>query len=131
MVFRQIVARSASRVAKLCTGRSPEVCLEAALARARGEWAAGATGLGRAAEAAGLSSSVNSSGASRDRICPRYPRVRMRVPNYFSGLVLSDPPDGRLVQATEVEPAVVRADADDLAVGTGGPWSFGGSFRRR
>jgi hypothetical protein len=45
MVFRQMVPRSASRVAKLCTGRSPGVCLVAALARARGERAAGATGL--------------------------------------------------------------------------------------
>jgi hypothetical protein len=34
-----------------------------------GERAAGATGLGRAAEAAGLSSSVNSSGASRACMC--------------------------------------------------------------
>ena len=41
MVFRQIVPRSVSRVAKLCTGRSPGVCLVAALARARGERAAG------------------------------------------------------------------------------------------
>src|SRR4029453_7541828 len=65
IVFRQIVARSASRVAKLCTGRSPGVCLVAALARARGERAAGATGLVRAAEAAGLSSSVNSRAAGR------------------------------------------------------------------
>ena len=52
MVFRQIVARSASTVAKLCTGR-----------------AAGATGLVRAAEAAGLSSSVNSRAASRACMC--------------------------------------------------------------
>ena len=49
MGFRQIVPRSASRVAKLCTGRSPGVRLVAALARARGERAAGSTALVRAA----------------------------------------------------------------------------------
>src|SRR5438046_597848 len=47
--LRQMVARSASRVWKLCTGRSPGVRLAAALARARGERAAGATGLRRVA----------------------------------------------------------------------------------
>ena len=47
MGFRQIVPRSASRVAKLCTGRSPGVRLVAALARARGERAAGSTALVR------------------------------------------------------------------------------------
>ena len=47
----------------------PGVCLVAALARARGERAAGATGLVRAAWAAGLSSSVNSRGASRACMC--------------------------------------------------------------
>jgi hypothetical protein len=43
--------------------------LVAALARARGERAAGATGLGRAAEAAALSSSVNTTGAMRACMC--------------------------------------------------------------
>jgi hypothetical protein len=69
MVFRQMVPRSASRVAKLCTGWAAGVCFVAALARARGERAAGATGLGRAAWAAGLSSSVNSRAASRACMC--------------------------------------------------------------
>jgi hypothetical protein len=69
MVFRQMVARSVSRLPKLCTGRSSSVRLAAALARARGERAAGATGLGRAAWAAGLSSSVNKTGASRACMC--------------------------------------------------------------
>ena len=69
MVFRQMVPRSASRVAKLCTGRSPGVCLVAAFARARGERAAGATGLGRVAWAVDLSSSMNSRGASRAYMC--------------------------------------------------------------
>src|SRR5713226_7895278 len=50
--LRQMVARSASRLVKLCTGRPPSVCLAAALARARGERVAGATGLGRVASAA-------------------------------------------------------------------------------
>ena len=67
--LRQMVARSASRVWKLCTGRPLPVCLAAALARACGERAAGATGLVRAAWAVGLSSSVNSSGASRSCRC--------------------------------------------------------------
>ena len=40
--LRQMVPRSASRVAKLCTGRSSSVRLAAALARAFGERAAGA-----------------------------------------------------------------------------------------
>ena len=61
--LRQMVARSASRVQKLCTGRPLPACLAAALARARGERAAGATGLVRAARAAGLSSSVNRTGS--------------------------------------------------------------------
>ena len=52
MVFRQIVARPASRVPRLCTGKSPGACLVAALARAFGERAAGATGLARAEMAA-------------------------------------------------------------------------------
>jgi hypothetical protein len=45
------------------------VCLVAALAWARGERAAGATGLGLAAWAAGLSSSANRAGASRACMC--------------------------------------------------------------
>src|ERR1039458_28532 len=45
--LRQMVARSVSRLVKLCTGRSAGVRLAAALARARGERAAGATGLDR------------------------------------------------------------------------------------
>src|SRR6185312_320902 len=60
--LRQMVARSASRLVKLCTGRSAGVRLAAALARARGERAAGATGLVRLAWAVALSSSVNSRG---------------------------------------------------------------------
>src|SRR5450755_1676719 len=56
--LRQMVARSVSRLVRLCRGRPLLVCLAAALARARGERAAGATGLVRAAWAAGLSSSV-------------------------------------------------------------------------
>ena len=71
MVFRQMVARSVSRLAKLCTGRSPAVCLVAALASAFGERAAGATGLGRAAWAAGLSSSVNRIGREPWPACAR------------------------------------------------------------
>src|SRR6266566_5441568 len=49
--LRQMVARSVSRLVKLCTGRSPGVRLTAALARAWWERTAGATGLGRAASA--------------------------------------------------------------------------------
>src|SRR5436309_14330987 len=60
--LRQMVARSASRLVKLCTGRPAGVRLAAALAAAREERAAGATGLGRAAAAAAWSSSVNSRG---------------------------------------------------------------------
>src|SRR5262245_34566933 len=67
--LRQMVARSASRLSKLCTGRWSWVCLVAALAWARGERVAGATGLVRAAWAAGLSSSANSIGASRACMC--------------------------------------------------------------
>src|SRR6266498_2880169 len=63
--LRQMVARSASRLVKLCTGRPAGVRLAAALARARGDRAAGATGLRRAASAVALSSSVNSKGARR------------------------------------------------------------------
>ena len=60
MVLKQMVARSRSRLAKLCTGTSSTVCLVAALPSAFGERAAApATGLGRAAWAVALSSSVN------------------------------------------------------------------------
>jgi len=50
-------------------GQVTGVCLVAALAAARGERAAGATGLVRVAWAAGLSSSVNKMGASRACRC--------------------------------------------------------------
>src|SRR6266702_8971879 len=55
--LRQMVARSRSRLVKLCTGRSLGVRLVAALASAFGERTAGATGLVRAASAVALSSS--------------------------------------------------------------------------
>src|SRR5258707_15220078 len=67
--LRQMVARSASRVAELCTGWPSWVRLVAALASALAERAAGATGLVRAARAAGLSWSVNSIGARRACMC--------------------------------------------------------------
>ena len=54
MVLRQMVARSVSRLAKLCTGIAAGVCLVAALASAVGERAAAAPGLCRASWAAGL-----------------------------------------------------------------------------
>src|SRR5260370_13004579 len=54
----QMVARSRSRVAKLCTGWSPVVRLVAAFASAFGERSAGGTGLG----GAGLARSFPSSG---------------------------------------------------------------------
>ena len=47
-----MVARSSSKVARLCTGAPPAVTLVASLASAEGERRAGATGLGRAARAA-------------------------------------------------------------------------------
>src|SRR5260221_9517353 len=61
--LRQMVARSVSRLSKLCTGWPAGVRLAAALASARGERAAGATGLGRVASAAALAASVDKSGA--------------------------------------------------------------------
>src|SRR5260221_12094722 len=67
--LRQMVARSVSRLVELCTGWPAGVRLAAALASARGERAAGATGLGRVASAAALSSSVNRSGARRACMC--------------------------------------------------------------
>jgi hypothetical protein len=45
---RQLAARSAGRLPKLCTGRASGVCLLAALASARRGRAATATGLGQA-----------------------------------------------------------------------------------
>ena len=51
----QMVAKSASRLVKLCTGVLSAVCLRAALASAASERWAAATGLGRLAAAAGLS----------------------------------------------------------------------------
>src|SRR5258706_16194044 len=63
--LRQMVARSARRGRKLCTGWPSWVRLVAALASALAERAAGETGLGRAARAAGLSWAVNSIGARR------------------------------------------------------------------
>src|SRR5260370_13137963 len=56
--LRQMVARSRSRVAKLCTGWSPVVRLVAAFASAFGERSAGATGVGRAGLAVFLSAFV-------------------------------------------------------------------------
>src|SRR5215469_7626089 len=67
--LRQMVARSPSRVPKLWMGRSSPVRLAAALASARGERVAGATGLSRVAWAVALSSSVNSMGARRACMC--------------------------------------------------------------
>jgi hypothetical protein len=55
-----MVARSASKVAKLCAGPPLGVALVAALAAAAGERRAGATGLGRAARPTAGSSSLNS-----------------------------------------------------------------------
>src|SRR6266699_243610 len=69
MRLAAIVARSPSRVAKLCTGPPPGVALVAALAWAEGERWAGATGLGRVALPAAGSSSLNRMGASRCCMC--------------------------------------------------------------
>src|SRR5258707_5157394 len=69
MWLRQMVARSASRVAELCTGWPSWVRLVAALASAFAEGAAGATGLVRAARAAGLSLSGDRMGAMRACVC--------------------------------------------------------------
>src|SRR5260370_41054505 len=69
MWLRQMVARSASRVAELCTGWPSWVRLVAALASAFAEGAAGAAGLGRAARGAWLSWSVNAMGARREGMC--------------------------------------------------------------
>src|SRR5215510_16602726 len=65
MRLAAIVARSSSRVAKLCTGPPPAVALVAALACAAGERWAGATGLGRAVVPTAGSSSLKRMGASR------------------------------------------------------------------
>src|SRR5437867_3221387 len=52
MVLAQMVARSASRLRRLCTGWPSSVTLAAILASAAGERRAGATGLGRSARPA-------------------------------------------------------------------------------
>src|SRR5215472_5071726 len=69
MRLAAIVARSSSRVAKLCAGPSPVVALVAALASADGERWAGAAGLGRVALPAAGSWSLTKMGASRCCMC--------------------------------------------------------------
>src|SRR5258706_12332959 len=63
--LRQMVARAASRVRKLCTGWPAWGGLVAALASALAQRAAGGTGVGRAARAAGLPRSGNEIGPGR------------------------------------------------------------------
>ena len=67
--FLVIVARSPSRVRKLCTGRPSAVRLLRAFSLAASETCAGATMEVRAASAAAGSWSSNSSGLSRWRMC--------------------------------------------------------------
>ena len=69
MWLAQMVARSASRLVKLCTGVLSIVCLRAALASAVSERWAAATGLARLAAAAGLSLSTNMIGARACFMC--------------------------------------------------------------
>ena len=61
----QMVAKSASRLVKLCAGVWSSVRLRAAFVRASSERWAGATGLVRLAAAAGLSLSTNRIGGGR------------------------------------------------------------------
>src|SRR5436190_21420182 len=65
MWLAAMVARSASRVAKLCAGAPSAVTLVVILARAAAERRAGATGLSRAGLAAAGSASLDSMGAGR------------------------------------------------------------------
>ena len=69
MWLAQRVARSASRLVKLCTGVSSAVRLRAAFLRAVSERWAAATGLARLAAAAGLSLSTNRIGARAVFMC--------------------------------------------------------------
>src|SRR5260370_15437709 len=70
MWLAQMVARSASRLVKLCTGVLSMVRLRAALASAVWERWAAATGLARLAAAAGLSLSADKVGATACFIVP-------------------------------------------------------------
>ena len=69
VVVITIVGLGLGEAVTLCTGWAAGLILVTALANARGERTAGATGLGRVAWAACLSSSVNSRGASRACMC--------------------------------------------------------------